>query len=192
MTDQELIERILAGDAYAEGIFFGKYEGYFRHMLYKKGIPLYESKEIWQEFFFHIRDDDYKRLRAWRGDGKLRAYLRQVFWRHAINYLRKQVRLVEYIEGMEEAADPNIPFILPAPTPEELLLDKELREKVQVVLQLLSPRDQKILKYRYFHDESYAEVAEHMDMSIDNVGVSIFRALIRFGKKFKERWPDHF
>ncbi|MCK4790240.1 MAG: sigma-70 family RNA polymerase sigma factor [Desulfobacteraceae bacterium] len=193
MTDQELIARIIAGDPISANIFVDRFSRLIWFILLRSmEIPLNDSQEIYQNFFMRLWEKDYKRLRSWRGDGELRAYLRRILRNCAADYFRGLDHPAVFIEGEEEAADPNDPFALPIPAPEEEMLAQERRDKVYEALQQLSPRDQELINRYHFHDESYAEIAEHMDMSRDNVGVSMHRARERLRNKLEERWPDFF
>jgi RNA polymerase sigma factor (sigma-70 family) len=70
--------------------------------------------------------------------------------------------------------DASIEEILDDPIPEA-----EVRRDIETALSKLSSRDRELIHRRYYRDESYLDIAVALGMTVNNVGVSLLRALNR-------------
>ena len=117
---------------------------------------------------------------AWRGWHTFRHKSSYFTWlcRIALNkisdYYRDQVNrnsgiIVPLIEAVTRA-DPN------SLSPEESLALKELRKSVNDCLDLLPPDKRRLLKFRYWYDMSYSQIARILGTSSRSVEGKLYRA----------------
>jgi RNA polymerase sigma-70 factor, ECF subfamily len=73
----------------------------------------------------------------------------------------------------------------PPPTPEDLMLEKELQAFANQACALLSPKEQECLELRA-NGLSYREVALALNLNPNTIGAQMVRALRRFKKAYEE------
>lgn len=93
---------------------------------------------------------------------------------------------------MERAAtdDGHDAETLPEDGPEHWRLMEEIRRCVREALDQLSERDSALIRRIIMNGQTYREVAEIMKMTINAVGVALFRAKERLIAVMKEICPD--
>ena len=69
---------------------------------------------------------------------------------------------------------------------ESILLGKESRAAIQHVLGELTPAFSNLLLFKYEFEMSYEQIASLLDMKVDTVKTSLYRARIAFKKKWSE------
>ncbi len=118
-------------------------------------------------------------LRAWRGlagyDRRrpFRAWLLSIAAHHCIDLLRlrqKEGRL----EGSAEFEVEQAPA--PGPTPLSAVLARERLDALLAALSALPDRYRAVLTLRYFAELGYEEIASMLGVSVEHVGVLLFRA----------------
>src|SRR5436190_2155894 len=66
--DVRLVASILAGDAGAVEQFISEYRQFIYAILVRYlSLSSADAEEVFQRFLFHLWEDDYRRLRDWRG-----------------------------------------------------------------------------------------------------------------------------
>lgn len=74
----------------------------------------------------------------------------------------------------------------PGPSPERATLDREKQALVQSLLAELSDTDRAAVILQFWHDCSYEEIAETLDLSLSAVKSRLFRAR----RTLAEKWQD--
>lgn len=94
---------------------------------------------------------------------------------------KKNREITMYIEpdGIEQ--------LLSTENGESILLGKESRAAIQHVLGELTPAFSNLLLFKYEFEMSYEQIASLLDMKVDTVKTSLYRARIAFKKK----WSEH-
>ena len=171
--DRQLVDRMLAGGENAVARFVSEYRQ-FIYTIFVRYLNLRaeDADELFQRFLFHIWEDDFRRLREWRGKTSLSGYIAKIARNLAHDY-RRELRL-------ETQNFPDVPLDDPR------LMNVERREMIEQALSRLSPRHRELLRRRYYLEQSHAEIAQMLGMTVTNVGVSLSRAKLRL-KKILER-----
>jgi RNA polymerase sigma-70 factor, ECF subfamily len=171
--DRLLVGRMLAGGQGAFEQFVSEYRQ-FIYTIFVRYLNLRpeDADELFQRFLFHIWEDDFRRLREWRGKTSLSGYIAKIARNLAHDY-RRDLRL-------ETQNFPDVPLDDPR------LMNVERREMIEKALYRLSPRHRELLRRRYYLEQSHAEIAQVLGMTVTNVGVSLSRAKLRL-KKILER-----
>ncbi|MDR0790182.1 MAG: sigma-70 family RNA polymerase sigma factor [Bacteroidales bacterium] len=60
--------------------------------------------------------------------------------------------------------------------PEEIIIEKQKITLMHDIIKSLKPTYQRLIELRYFHDLTYDEIGQEMDMPINTVKVKLFRA----------------
>ena len=105
------------------------------------------------------------------------AYLRVAASRSAVDLLRRnrswRQSIGECIEKMETPAHQN---------PRHVAIQHQRATLLRKALRSLPKREARVFALRYFEDLSYEQIAEHMSLSINLIGVILHRARERLRK----------
>ncbi len=183
-SDEELIERIRAGEPECMDLLIERYKGQVRREARTLYLIGGDSDDLIQEgmlgLFKAIRDYRPEKETAFGAFAKL-CISRQIYTAIQAASRQKHTPLNSYVElteGLDAAGEgPR------GKSPEELLIDQESAENLQVRIEaLLSPMENTILE-RYLNGENYIQIAEKMGKtpkSIDNALQRIRRKLKKF------------
>lgn len=170
MTDQEQLwlEQARAGDRRAFGNLVEAFQRPVFNLTYRMLGNAEEAEDAAQEAFLRA----YSRLHQYNPDHKFSTWLFSIANHHCIDRLRKRRATLIPIE------DSTLQFTLESesPRPDERLLAKESSKELQALLQELDPDYRTPLILRYWHEYSYQEIADAMDISLSAVKSRLFRA----------------
>lgn len=170
MTDQEIqwLESARAGDKNAFGHLVESYQRPVINLTYRMLGDPEEAADAAQEAFLRA----YTRLHQYNPEHKFSTWLFSIANHHCIDRLRKRRVNVTSID------ESPVAFSLDdeSPQPDEALLAKERSRELQALLDQLEPEYRTPLILRYWHDYSYQEIAETMDISLAAVKSRLFRA----------------
>jgi len=174
--DAEIIRRIKEGDkGQFESLFRSSYVSLVRYAM--TIIKDHDSaEEIVQELFFRLWQDKEKI----KIESSLNGYLfRSVHNRclHFIDHARVVDRHAEEVSHNQPESAEN---------PSEILLHKELQERIAGVLEKLPERCGKIFCMSRFEGLKYSEIAEKLAVSVKTVESNMGRALKEFRKELSE------
>jgi RNA polymerase sigma factor (sigma-70 family) len=178
--DEELhlVSRLLSGDACALDQFVQTYRRFITSILSRQpNLHPQDVEEVYSRFLFHIWEDGYRRLRPWSGTRSLRSYLGAIARNLARDYRRERFRVCE------SAADCGAAAVPPWEAPREGRGSDALKAAVGN----LCDRDRDLIFRRYYLEESYREIAEALGITVNHVGVALFRAESRLKVILKKR-----
>jgi RNA polymerase sigma-70 factor (ECF subfamily) len=138
------------------------------------------ADEATQETFVRA----HGRLGALRDDARLGSWLLGIA-RHI--YLESRRGRGQHLDIASEESEPLLESVLPSPTPEDLLLDRELEGLLAEALGELREERRAALLLRIDHGLPYEEIAQVMGWSIPKVKNEIHRARLQL----RERLADH-
>jgi RNA polymerase sigma-70 factor, ECF subfamily len=170
MTDQEhlWLEEARAGDQKAFGRLVDAYQRPVFNLTYRMLGDPEEAADAAQEAFLRA----YTRLHQYNPEHKFSTWLFSIANHHCIDRLRKRRVTVLPID------ESPLMFSLESETlrPDEHLLAKEQSKELQQLLDQLEPEYRTPLVLRYWHEYSYQEIAETMEISLAAVKSRLFRA----------------
>jgi RNA polymerase sigma factor (sigma-70 family) len=179
--ETRLVAQLLSGDSRALEQFVAAYRRFITSILSRQpNLCAGDVEELYQRFLLHIWEDDYRRLRPWSGTRSLRAYLGAVARNLARDYRRERRRLSECAEYRDMG-------VLPVP---ECHRESARVAALKSALVKLSDRDRDLIYRRYFLDETYREIAQGLGMTVNHVGVTLFRAETRLKIMLKKVRAD--
>jgi len=206
-SERDLLALVLAGDAAARDRFVDEYADFVWRVAVGacgKGPDDPLTGEIVSDAFLKLMDHDWRALRQWRGTGSLESFLAVVIRNCARDHFRSQrdapagYRRIS-LDRTDAEQGGDLADRIPDAAGEEtdplcLLLQAENRAAIQSAvrkaLPQLSPRDQELLERRHCLGQSYREVAAGMNLTVNNVGVSLKRAEERLAKILRMRFPE--
>jgi RNA polymerase sigma-70 factor (ECF subfamily) len=181
VSTQKLLTRARAGDDDALNDLFARYlpdlRRWARGRLPRWARDVAETQDLVQEAvsqtFRHLNDFEN------RGEGALRAYLRQAVMNRIRDELRRAARQPA-VADLEERMPSR------EPSPLEAAIGTETVERYEAALQRLSAAERELIIARVELGLTYAEVAEMTDKpSPDAARMAVSRALLRLAEELR-------
>lgn len=182
-TDQQLVERVQAGDKSAFNLLVLKYQHRVLKLVGRFVNDPAEAEDVAQEAFLKA----YRALGAFRGDSAFYTWLYRIAINTAKNALvSSRRRPVDFDLDLQDPDQYDRHAKLKeADTPEGVLLTDEIREVVERALEQLPEDLRTAIVLRELEGLSYEEIAEAMDCPVGTVRSRIFRAREAIDKKLK-------
>ncbi len=182
--DQELVQRVQAGDKKAFDLLVMKYQQRIVHVITGFVHDPVEAMDVSQEAFIKA----YRALPNFRGDSAFYTWLYRIAINTAKNYLTAAARRPPAMDV--DASDATIYYDAPElkefETPESSLMSDELEQTIHHAIQDLPEDTATAIKLREFEGMSYEEIAQAMDCPIGTVRSRIFRAREAIDKQVNE------
>jgi RNA polymerase sigma-70 factor (ECF subfamily) len=183
-VDQQLVERVQAGDKRAFELLVIKYQRKVERLLSRIVRDAGEVEDVAQETFIKA----YRALANFRGDSAFYTWLYRIAVNTAKNYLISQGRRAptstefdsEEAEGFEEATG-----LRDIATPDAELMSKQIAEIVNTTIDGLPEELRTAITLREIEGLSYEEIAAIMDCPIGTVRSRIFRAREAVAEKLR-------
>lgn len=160
-----------AGDRQAFARLISAFQRPVFNLAYRMLGNAVEAEDATQETFVRM----YTKLHTYRSEHKLSSWVLSIASHYCIDRLRR--RRGEWISLDEEPMEMVLPSR--APGPEELAQRAEVRQEVQRLVDRLEPAYRVPLILRYWHDLSYAEIAEVMGLTVQAVKSRLHRARLQ-------------
>lgn len=179
-NDSILISRFKGKDLSAFDLLFSKYNRPIYFFIYKMVHNKEAAEDITQDTFVKV----FKNLEKVEADIKLSPWIYKIAYNTFIDYTRKNRGNLELIDNLDydnEAQDNGNQS-----NPESNYLNKELRNKINKTMKMLSNRYKTVLILRDYNSLSYKEVGQVLELSETAVKSLIHRARLEFQKIFKE------
>jgi RNA polymerase sigma-70 factor (ECF subfamily) len=138
------------------------------------------APDVVQEAFIRL-------YRLWRDEAfepgpKLQSWLFRVVHNCAVDHIRTESRRrnlhTRHAETVDETVDPD--------RGEGFRMSEEA-ERVLKAMRALDLREREIVALKVFHEKSYKEIAEIMDLTSTNVGYILHHAMKKLAKEMKGR-----
>ena len=155
--DQELVARLLTKEAEAWDEFHQRFLPRIDACVRRAGVRDDLAEDARSFVLEALLADDFRRLRQWDGRASLSTYLYTVASRLAVDFIRKQPRVIFAGEEAIPHADPVAPAVLEA---EERALHAGLREKIlHCLVHMPIGADRDILLLRYYAGPTVQDIA---------------------------------
>ena len=177
MEDQELLwlEQARRGDQTAFSRLVEAYQRPVYNLCYRMLSNAPEAEDAAQETFVRM----YTKLHTYQPDRKLSSWVLSIASHYCIDRLRR--RRGQWLSLDEEPVAATLPSQNRGP--EELALRAESRDEVQRLVDMLPAAYRVPLILRYWHDLSYAEIAEVMGLTVQAVKSRLHRARLQVIEK---------
>ena len=183
-VDQELVERVQAGDKKAFDLLVIKYQQRIVHVITGFVHDPVEALDVAQEAFIKA----YRAIPNFRGDSAFYTWLYRIAINTAKNYLTAAARRPPAmdVDALDATNYYDAPELKEYETPESSLMSDELEQAIHQAIQNLPEDTATAIKLREFDGMSYEEIAQAMDCPIGTVRSRIFRAREAIDKRVNE------
>jgi RNA polymerase sigma-70 factor (ECF subfamily) len=177
VEDQELLwlEQARRGDQAAFSHLVEAYQRPVYNLCYRMLGNAPEAEDAAQETFVRM----YTKLHTYQPDRKLSSWVLSIASHYCIDRLRR--RRGQWLSLDEEPMATTLPSKNRGP--EDLALRAESRDEVQRLVDMLPAAYRVPLILRYWHDLSYAEIAEVMGLTVQAVKSRLHRARLQVSEK---------
>ena len=177
MEDQELLwlEQARRGDQAAFSHLVAAYQRPVYNLCYRMLSNAPEAEDAAQETFVRM----YTKLHTYQPDRKLSSWVLSIASHYCIDRLRR--RRGQWLSLDEEPVAATLPSQNRGP--DELAMRAESRDEVQRLVDMLPAAYRVPLILRYWHDLSYAEIAEVMGLTVQAVKSRLHRARLQVIEK---------
>ena len=182
-SDQQLVERVQAGDKAAFDLLVRKYQHRVLKLVSRFVSDAAEAEDVAQEAFLKA----YRALASFRGDSAFYTWLYRIAINTAKNALvSNRRRPVDFDLDLQDPEQYDRHARLKeGDTPEGVLLTEEIRTVVERAMEQLPEDLRTAIVLRELEGLSYEEIAEAMDCPVGTVRSRIFRAREAIDRKLK-------
>ncbi len=184
-TDGELIQRCREKDLSALGELFHRYQEKIYNLAYRIMGSREDAEDLVQDVFVKV----YESAEQYQEKASFSTWLYRVAVNLSIDRLRKKKReRLDPLENPDTEEDVSLIDALPAddPSPEELAIAREKKERIQSVLEEVDSRYRTIIILRDLEALSYSEIAAILGCSIGTVRSRLHRGRRLLKEKFKK------
>ncbi|HEU4601495.1 MAG TPA: RNA polymerase sigma factor RpoE, partial [Steroidobacteraceae bacterium] len=180
-TDQQLVQRVQAGDKAAFNLLVMKYQHRVLKLVSRFVSDAAEAEDVAQEAFLKA----YRALASFRGESAFYTWLYRIAINTAKNALvANRRRPVDFDLDLQDPEQYERQARLKdEDTPEGVLLTDEIRNVVERAMEQLPEDLRTAIVLRELEGLSYEEIAEAMDCPVGTVRSRIFRAREAIDKK---------
>ena len=177
-TEQQWIAEAKAGDKDAFAKLVEKYQKPVYSVCYRMlGTPT-AAEDAAQEAFIRA----YQAIDRYDTSRSFATWVLSIASNYSIDQLRKKKVTILSMDNEKHAwlAPPD-----PGPSPEKAILQREKLRQIQSLLTSLNEVDRAAVILQYWHDYSYEEIAETLDLSSSAVKSRLFRARQLMAEKWQ-------
>jgi RNA polymerase sigma-70 factor (ECF subfamily) len=179
-TDQELIERVVAGDGGAFGTIVERYEDRLYNAIYRLVGSADDARDLLQDTFIKA----YENLGTFRGGSGLYTWLFRIAVNTSLTHRRK--RKWFQVGPASDEGDP-VPTVADtaAADPSDALVAAEIEAQVQQALDSLDDEHRTVVVLRDIQHFDYHEIAEILEVPAGTVKSRLHRARLMLREKLK-------
>lgn len=188
VDEARLIREVKAGNPEAFEHFVRKYQRRMTRLAYRLLRDAGEADCAAQESFLRA----FQNIQDFREGSTFETWLTRI----CINWCKdrlKRRRLVFYFhqapsdERDQEETGPRDAVAADDPSPERRAISREIRQRLQRALEILSPRQRSVFVLKHFEELSIPEIADLTGLDSGTVKSHLFRA----AHKIRERLGDY-
>jgi RNA polymerase sigma-70 factor (ECF subfamily) len=177
ISDQEVVNRVRAGDTYLFEIIMRRYNQRIFRVIRAILRDDHEAEEVMQEAYVRA----FEHLGQFEGRSKFSTWLTKIAVYEAYARTRSRERLSDsetYWEDLIAATDRS---------PEQRTFDSEMRSLLENAVDSLSDEHRAVFMLRDIEGMSTLETAEALNISEENVKIRLFRARAALRRELIER-----
>jgi RNA polymerase sigma factor (sigma-70 family) len=171
--DYELVLHAIDGDQKAYAELLGRYRDAIYFMLLKMVNNSSDAEDLTIEAFGKA----FKNIYQYTPNYAFSTWLFKIATNNCIDFIRKK-KLNNVSLDQSVSHEDSVPMSIPADSldPEENLINQQKVVLLRSVVSKLKPRYRKLIELRYFHEFSYEEISEELELPIGTVKAQLFRA----------------
>jgi len=187
VDESRLIEQVRAGRAEAFEYFVHRYNRKITRVAYRLLRDSGEADCAAQESFLKA----YQNLNDFREGSTFETWLTRI----CINWCKdrlKRRRLVFYFHqaspSIEEETGPHELTAHPDPSPERRAMSREIRDRLSMAMESLSPRQRTIFVLKHLEELSIPEIAGITGLDSGTIKSHLFRASRKIRERLEDLW----
>jgi len=173
-TDEQLVERAIAGDADAFGEVVRRWERKIYALAYGFTGSVEDARDAAQETFVAA----YRNLQNFRGEAKVSSWLHRIAVNQCITRQRRaRVRAETGIEEAVESAGEGFLAAGEQSSPARAAEAKERTEAVRRAVAALTPELREVVLLKEFEGLTFQEIADALQVPLSTVKSRLYTAL---------------
>lgn len=177
MRDEDkLVEEVLQGNHSSFELLLQPYRQGFLNMAYRITGDREEAREVCQDALLKI----FKYLRSYKRGRSFKTWSYKILVNTSYDYLKEKRKFKRVIDGQKTASVYEIPHV------EQRIWKIQMREKIQSMLDILSPREKAVFLLRDSEGISVKEAALVLRCSQISVRTHLSRARQKIKAQFEK------
>ena len=173
-TDEQLVERALAGDSDAFGEVVRRWERKIYALAYGITGSVEEARDAAQETFIAA----FRNLQGFRGEARVSSWLHRIAVNQCITRQRRaRVRAETAYDDEVESAGESFLATKWRDSPARLSESKERAEAVRRAVAALPPELREVVLMKEFEDLTFQEIADALRIPLSTVKSRLYTAL---------------
>ncbi|MCG8501222.1 MAG: RNA polymerase sigma factor [Firmicutes bacterium] len=170
LSDQEMIQKIIAGETHMFSIFVDRYKDKVFNLVYRFTGDYSETEDICQEIFITV----YKKLPSFKADARVSTWLYKIASNKCIDWYRSKKRknFFTFFGGTGQIDDVKAD----TPAPQEIYILNEEQKTLQNAVNKLDEKYRIVVVMFYYQHLSYRDIAEILELSVRTVETRLYRA----------------
>ncbi len=165
--DQELVEKIIAGNEHAFTILVKKYQRLVSFIVYRVIGEEEKSKDVCQEVFVKV----YLKIESFHFNSKLSTWIATIAYREAVNTLKKEKKT-----SFNELTTENEHSNVSDQDPHRQMEKMELKDQIHYLIDKLPYQYKTVLTLFHLNEFNYKEIYEITGWPEGTVKSYLFRA----------------
>jgi RNA polymerase sigma-70 factor (ECF subfamily) len=178
----EWLERAQAGDSQAFGSLVEAYQVPVYNLCYRMLGNGQEAEDAAQETFLRA----YTGIRSYDRQKSFSTWLLSIAAHYSIDQIRRRRMTLVSFEAL-----PNQDLPDQALAPEAAVSKLEEQRYIRALLDTLSPTDRAVVVLYYWHDQTYAQIAETLKLTESAVKSRLHRARIEMARTWRSQSTGH-
>jgi RNA polymerase sigma-70 factor (ECF subfamily) len=173
-SDAVAVARARAGDQDAFGMLVERHSIRLFQLVYRMTGNEQDAEDVVQETFLRA----YKQLNRFESRAGFGTWLHRIAANCSLDLLRKRKRQEQQADPAElESEEPMPTLSSHAPPPDDQVYHLEVQQKVEAVLEQLTPMERTAFVLRHFEGRSIQEIGRALGAGPSATKQSIFRAV---------------
>jgi len=185
ISSEDLMARIANGDDDAFEILVNRHQTSVLNLIYRFMGDRAQAKDLAQEVFIRV----WQAAKTYKPEAKFTTWIYRITANLCFNELKSSRRKKWFSFHQSEDSGNTIEETLSdnAPSPEDLLLEKERSRQISNALQSLPDNQRMALVMKRYDELSYQEIAQILGCSVSAVESLLVRAKRTLQEKLKNR-----
>jgi len=173
-SDAVAVARAQAGDQDAFGLLVERHSIRLFQLAYRMTGNEQDAEDVVQEAFLRA----YKQLNRFEARAGFGTWLHRIAANCSLDHLRKRKRQDQQVDPVElTAEEPMSTISSNAPLPDDQVFHLEVQQKVEGVMEQLTPMERTAFVLRHFEGKSIEEIGRVLGTGPSATKQSIFRAV---------------
>jgi RNA polymerase sigma factor (sigma-70 family) len=175
IEDFKLIDMAVGGDDQAYAKLLQRYKRPVYHMILKMVRNVDDAEDLTIESFAKA----FRSLARFKKDFTFSTWLFRIATNNSIDFIRKKKLNTLSIENTftdDDGQSVSIDVEDINLNPQDIAIKAQKEEIIQVFVNMLPAKYQKLVRLRYFHELSYEEIAKELEAPLGTVKAQLHRA----------------